>query len=277
MWAARLVPSHGRRFAPPSQSRLAAEQRQAAEAEGTMHALGLPRPRRPAVGHGLGTVKGTLAPPRCERGLEGSQERGQVVGLLRPSSGGAGLPRPPLVQGGLPHPPGPRGPQHGEEGAVVAEDAVVALRDVDEGRADDFEDALFGNAGAGLGDFAFVIQGSAVAKQQRKRKLQEAEVQEQCCVQEASGSSGDGGWGDIGEQPARKARRKRSDGPPQVNRSTGSLCKALDIAADLVARRFKGHAGAALGHACGQDGRRRPATHPGQGHVFWGCAPRGRV
>ena len=172
-----------------------------------MHALGLPRPKRPAVGHGLGTVKGTLAPARCERGLEGSQERG--------------------------HPPGPRGPQQREEGAVVAEDAVVALRDVDEGRADDFEDALFGNAGAGLGDFAFVIQGAAVAKQQRK--LQEAEVQEQCCVQEAPGSSGDGGWGDIGEQPARKARRKRSDGPPQVNRSTGSLCKALDIAADPVA------------------------------------------
>ena len=100
MWAARLVPSHGRGFAPPSQSRLAAGHRQTAKAEGTTHALGLPRPRRtsspragsrralglprpkpPAIGHGLGTVKGTLAPPRYERGLEGSQERGKIVGL----------------------------------------------------------------------------------------------------------------------------------------------------------------------------------------------------
>ena len=204
MWAARLVPSHGRRFAPPSQSRLAAEQRQAAEAEGTTHALGDPRPRRtsspragsrhalglprlkrPAIGHGLGTVKGTLAPPRCECGLEGSQERGKVVGR------------------------------------------------VDEGHADDFEDALFGNAGAGHGDFAFVFQGEVVVKQ--PRRLQEAEAQEQCCVQGATGGSGDGGWGNREEQPARKARHKRGDGPPQVNRSTGSMCKAVDIAADPVA------------------------------------------
>ena len=44
--AARLIPSHGRRLAPPPQSRLAAGQRQVAETEGTTHALGLPRPRR---------------------------------------------------------------------------------------------------------------------------------------------------------------------------------------------------------------------------------------
>ena len=101
---------------------------------------------------------------------------------------------------------------------------------VDKGHADDFEDALFGDAGAGRGDFAFVFQDEVVLKQ--LYRLQKAEAQEQWSVQVATGGNGDGGWDSRGDQPTCKARRKRSDGPPQVKRSTGSLCKAVEIAAD---------------------------------------------
>ena len=146
-----------RRHRATSQPSRGRQQRQAAEAEGTTHALGLPRPRRtsspnagsrcalglsrpkrPVVGHRLGTVKGTLAPPRYECGLEGKATsrfvpRCSCCEAAAQAAGGRGA------------------------GAVLCAEATGSS-----------------------GGFVFLFQGAVVEKQ--PNRLQEAEVQEQCCV-----------------------------------------------------------------------------------------------